>query len=278
MRLGIAAAVVALAVGSAALGTIDGPPQTETVLAAGDIATCTGAGDEATAKIVQREPGLVLAVGDLVDRPGTASEFTRCYGPTWGRFRSRTRPVPGTNEYLARDAAPYRDYFGLRRTYSAFDLGTWRLYALDSEDVSPAQVDWLRNDLARHPKRCILAYWHRPRFSSGVHGDSPRVRPFWRLLFAAGADIVLNGRDHDYERFSRLDAAGDWEWFHGIREFVVGTGGQPLQRDKGTSYTTRAIQWWTHGVLRLRLGDRGYSWSYRATDGAFQDYGGEACR
>jgi hypothetical protein len=271
-------AVIALAVASVGLAAVAGPPETETVLAAGDIGSCTSGNDERTAAIVARHKGTVLALGDLAYERGTADEFKRCYAPSWGRFKHRTRPVPGNHEYVTRDAAPYKAYWGLDRTYYAFDVGTWRLYALDSEDVSAAQLAWLERDLERHPHRCVLAYWHRPLFSSGPHGNQRDVRPFWRLLYQAGADIVLNGHDHDYERFSRLDPDGGWDWFHGIREFVVGTGGKSLYRNINTTPTTRAVQWWTYGVLQLELGQRGYSWSFLPTNREFRDYGGEPCR
>jgi hypothetical protein len=191
---------------------------------------------------------------------------------------SRPDPAGPRHGRVDRRNGPYRAYFGLRRTYYAFDLGAWRLYALDSEDVSPAQLVWLRADLAQNPRRCILGYWYRPLFGSGIYGGDDRVRPFWRALDAAGADVVLNGADPDYERFTRLDPAGNFEWFHGIRSFVVGTGGQGLRHVLSTTPNTRAIQWWSHGVLRMRLGDRGYSWSFIPAGTDFSDYGGEDCR
>jgi hypothetical protein len=278
MRLGIALAIVALAAASVGFAAWDGPPESETVIAAGNIASCAGTGDERTAALVAKEPGTVLPLGDLTYPRGSAAELRRCYGHSWGRFRARSRPVPGDNEYATGDGAPYRDYFDLARTYYAFDLGAWRLYALDSESVTPVQLNWLRRDLAANPRRCVLAYWHRPLFSSGYNGDTPSVRPFWRLLVAARAEVVLNANDHDYERFTRLDASGGSNWSGGIREFVVGTGGRWLRPAGGVTWRTKAIQWWRNGVLRLQLGEHGYSWTYLTPDGRFEDFGGDECR
>jgi len=277
MRLGVVLAVLALAAGTVVAAALEASPHVETVLAAGNIATCAGKGDERTAAIVAREPGTVLTLGNAAYPRGTSLDYARCYGRSWGRFRSRTRPAPGSRDYLTQEAGPYRSYFGLDRTYDAFDLGSWRLYALDSENVSSAELAWLRRDLERQPHRCVLAFWDRPRFSSGAHGDQERVRPFWQLLYAAGAEIVLSGHDADYERFTRLTPTGDPDWFNGIREFVVGTGGARLSADVRTDSRTRAVEWWAPGILRLRLGSRGYSWRFLSAGGPVIDFGGEPC-
>jgi hypothetical protein len=215
---------------------------------------------------------------------GSAPQYARCYGPAWGSFRSRTRPVPGEVDYRTGSAAGFRSYFRLRRPYYAYDVGSWRLYALDGERVSGTQLSWLRRDLAQHPHRCVLAYWSRPLFSSGPKGGQARVRPLWQALVAAKADVIVSGQDGDYEQFTRLLPNGDGDWIHGIREFVVGTGGAPLARRVDTSWRTVAVQWWTHGVLQLKLGRYGYGWRFLPSSAphgkpsTFTDYGGEDCR
>ena len=277
VRIAAVVAVLAVAVGTVVAAAADRPPEPVTVLAAGEIADCARPDDERTAALVAREPGTVLALGGAVRGRGTLAEFQRCYDPTWGRFRDRTRPVPGDNEYEVPGAAGYRSYFGLDRTYYAYDLGDWRLYALDSERITEAQLEWLRRDLARNPRSCVLAYWHTPLYASGRR-RARAVRPLWQILRGAGAEIVLNADQHNYERFFRIGARDDLDWQHGIREFVVGTGGRVLFERPWAHRYGRAFTAQNHGVLRLRLGKDGYSWRFLSVDEAYQDYGGEGCR
>jgi acid phosphatase type 7 len=253
------------------------PDQGVTVYAAGDIARCayrdpaySGAADTAAtvaAGLAQDPEAVVLALGDLTYPNGAMKEFTDCYAPTWGRFKDRTWPAPGNHEYYTPGAKPYFDWWGARagRGYYSFELGTWHIISLDS-NLAPAQhaaqLDWLRADLAAHPARCTLAYWHHPLFSSGGHGSIPKMRDAWQLLYAAGAELVLSGHDHDYERFAPQDADGRLDPTHGIRQFVVGTGG---------AYPTPFLLTVPHsevrdsnrtGVLRLRLYTGGYGWEF----------------
>jgi 3',5'-cyclic AMP phosphodiesterase CpdA len=248
-----------------------------TVYAAGDIARCagrdpaySGAADTAgtvAAGLAQDPEAVVLALGDLTYPRGARKEFTDCYAPTWGRFKDRTWPAPGNHEYYTPGARPYFDWWGTRagRGYYSFELGTWHVISLDS-NLAPAQhaaqLDWLRADLAAHPARCTLAYWHHPLYSSGGHGSIPKMRDAWQLLYAAGAELVLSGHDHDYERFAPQDADGRLDPTHGIRQFVVGTGG---------AYPTPFLFTVAHsevrdsnrtGVLRLRLYTGGYGWEF----------------
>jgi Calcineurin-like phosphoesterase len=253
----------------------------KTLVAAGDIADCTSSGDEQTAAIVARTSGTVAALGDEAYDTGSAEEFARCYAPSWGRFRGRTRPAVGNHEYLTEGAAGYFAYFGARAAppggWYSYDLGAWHAVVLNSNcgpaggcEQGSAQEQWLRADLAAHPARCTLAYWHHPRYSSGPHGDDATVEPFWRDLAAARADVVLSGHDHDYERFAPK---------RGIREFVVGTGGRshyPILRRTAGSVVRN---WTAYGVLRLTLRPAGYSWRFLPVRGAsFTDGGSARCR
>jgi 3',5'-cyclic AMP phosphodiesterase CpdA len=248
-----------------------------TVYAAGDIARCpypdaaySGAADTAAtiaAGLAQDPRAVVLAVGDLTYPRGTAQEFRDCYEPTWGRFKDRTWPAPGNHEYYTPHAAPYFAYFGARagRGYYSVELGAWHVISLDS-NLAPAehaaQIEWLRADLASHPARCTLAFWHHPLYSSGGHGSIPKMRDAWQLLYDAGAELVLSGHDHDYERFAPQDADGNVDTARGIRQFVVGTGG---------AYPTPFLLFAAHsevrdasrqGVLRLTLSAAGYDWEF----------------
>jgi hypothetical protein len=139
-------------------------------------------------------------------------------------------------------------------------------------NASP-QLAWLRADLAAHPSAHVLAYWHHPRFSSGVHGPSLVGQRFWEALYAAGADIVLNGHDHDYERFAPQDPWARPDPSYGIREFVVGTGGTAL-RTRSASADNSQVFAAAHGVLELTLRADGYDWRFVPVAGtSFTDAG-----
>lgn len=274
MRLRLAAVPAGLALAAAAHAEA---PAAAIVYAAGDIARCAyrdaaWSGAAATAATVAarlaREPeAVVLALGDLTYPRGAAAEFRDCYAPTWGRFKDRTWPAPGNHEYYTPGAAPYFSYFGARAGggFYALQLGGWRLISLDS-NLKPAehaaQLDWLRTELATHPARCTLAFWHHPLYSSGGHGSIPKMRDAWRMLHEAGAELVLSGHDHDYERFAPQDADGRPDPARGLRQFVVGTGGAyptPFLWPRPNSEVRDASR---YGVLRLRLLDGGYEWEF----------------
>ena len=200
------------------------PVPAEVVLVgAGDIALCDGMNDEATAALLAERPGVVFTLGDNAYDDGSAEDFRDCFGPSWGRVKDRIElPVPGNHEYDTRDAAAYKEYFGERAvrngaTWYSVDLGAWHVVVLDSTcnrveggcGPDSPQLAWLRDDLAASDARCTLALFHHPRFSSGDHGSDDDVAPFWDVLYAAGADLVLNGHEHDYERFAPQDPAGN---------------------------------------------------------------------
>jgi hypothetical protein len=262
-----------------------------TLLAAGDIARCGTNGDEQTAALLVRLPGTVLALGDMAYPDGSAAEFARCYAASWGRFRDRTHPVPGNHDYHTPDASGYYDFFGSRagqrgKGWYSFSLGGWRLIALNSncDDVGGCsagseQERWLRADLAAHPARCTLAFWHHPRFSSGTtHGSDAAVGPLWTALHDAGADLVLSGHEHNYERFAPLDPQGRVDPARGIREFVVGTGGRSHYRFGPPLPGSEVRSDDTFGVLQLQLRPNGYNWRFVPTkDGSFEDAGSGTC-
>lgn len=250
------------------------------LVGAGDIATC-GEDDLATAALLDSIAGTVFTTGDNAYRDGTAAQFRDCYGPGWGRHRGRTRPSPGNHDYHVTDAAGYFGYFGSRagpagRGYYAYDRGAWRVYSLNSEVLSAAQLAWLKADLAAHPSRCSLAYWHHPRFSSGRHGNRPEIGSLWRPLYLAGVELVVNGHDHDYERFAPQRPSGLRTW-KGIRQFVVGTGGAGLRDFESVQPNSLARQASAHGVLKLVLRDGSYSWRFVSVDGTYTDSGSARC-
>jgi 3',5'-cyclic AMP phosphodiesterase CpdA len=231
---------------------------------------------------------MVLTLGDHTYPHGRAKEFTDCYGPTWGQFKDRTWPAPGNHEYYTPQAAPYFAYFGERagRGYYSLDIKGWHIVSLDS-NLNPAehatQIEWLRADLASHPARCTLAFWHHPLYSSGGHGSIPKMRDAWRLLQDAGAELVLSGHDHDYERFAPQDADNHLDRARGMRQFVVGTGGAYPTPFLLTVRNSEMRDSGRTGVLRLRLLDGRYEWEFlesaRLTPLGLPapDSGGDAC-
>jgi hypothetical protein len=251
------------------------------VIAAGDIGEC-GFGAMETGEILDRLPGTLLALGDLAYMHGNAANFRECYEPAWGRHLSRTRPVPGNHEYETPGASSYFDYFGSQAGargsgYYAFNAGPWRLIALNSEismgNGSPQQT-WLRSELETTRNPCTLAYWHRPLFTSGPNGSNPDTQPLWRTLTEFGVDVVVNGHEHMYERFSPQDANGRSS-ATGIRQFTVGTGGAHLYAPL-TAAPNSEIRARAYGILMLTLGGNGYQWEF-VTNSALHESGSASC-
>lgn len=263
------------------------------LVGAGDIASCDDlSGAEATAKLIDKIPGTVFAVGDLAYPNGSDTDFANCYGPTWGRFKDRTRPVPGNHEYRSDGASGYSRYWKdaagyPRNGYYSYDVGTWHVVALNSEcgavggcDASSPEGRWLRSDLESHPAACTLAYFHKPLFSSGAaHGNDPEMKALWKILYGAGADVVVNGHDHDYERFAPQDPDGKADAEHGIREFVVGTGGKNSHRRFGPTQPNSELRdSLTYGVLKLTLHRDSFDWEFVPESGkSFTDRGTGKC-
>ena len=257
------------------------------LLAAGDIAGCNWDADEATAQLVESQPGTVATLGDNVYSDGTAEQYATCYDPTWGRFKDRTMPAPGNHDYNTAGAVGYYAYFGAAagdpaKGYYSYDLGSWHIIVLNSNiDMSAgsAQEQWLRDDLAAHPAACTLAYWHHPRFSSGSsHGNNKDTAPLFQALYDAGAEIVLSGHDHDYERFAPQTPDAQPDSVLGIREFVVGTGGARFYDFDPPQPNSEVRNNDTHGVLKLTLSPDGYSWEFLPVAGSTStDSGSGTC-
>ena len=249
------------------------------LLAAGDIADSTFR-SEKTAQLLDRNAGQVLELGDATYTDGTASEYQNYYAPTWGRHLWRTWAVAGNHEYNTDNANPYWDYFGSAAGprglgYYSYDVGGWHVVVLNGNctqvggcNAGSTQEQWLKDDLANHPARCTLATWHQPRFTSTSPGapDSTYL-DFWKDLQAAGADVVLNGHDHAYERFAPQTPAGVAD-ANGIRQFTVGTGGRSEVSASGRDPNSQIRIDDTFGILRLDLTATGYSWKFLPVDGS----------
>jgi hypothetical protein len=258
------------------------------MIGAGDISDCNNNNDEATAKILDANPnGIVFVLGDNAYETGSTTEFNTCYNPTWGRHKGRTMPAVGNHEYGTTNAAGYFGYFGAAagdatKGYYSYNTGDWHVIVLNShlgETPSSAQLTWLGDDLIANTKSCTLAYWHHPRFSSGFeHGNNSAMQPFWQLLYDHGADVVLNGHDHDYERFAPQTPTGVADSQNGIREFVVGTGGRALYNQGTLKANSEVYNSNTFGVLKLALSPGAYSWEFIPVAGqTFTDSGSGSC-
>jgi hypothetical protein len=237
----------------------------------------------------QSEVVAVLPLGDTQYQKGSFSAFQKSYGPTWGRLKKISHPVPGNHEYETEGASGYYQYFGAaagdpQKGYYSIDLGQWHLIALNSNcdavggcEAGSPQERWLKTDLATHPKACTLAYWHHPRFSSGLHGSDERFEAFLQDLYQSGAELILAGHDHDYERFapqgpnSKADRKG-------VRAFVVGTGGASHYAFKTILPNSEVRNSDTFGVLQLTLLPNAYQWKFVPVEGkSFTDSGSDTC-
>ncbi len=257
---------------------------TEIFVGAGDIGQCGNGGvPQATARLLDSIDGTVFALGDNAYPSGSAQDYRNCYDPTWGRHKNRTRPVAGNHEYDTPSASAYYEYFGgnagpFGAGYYSFELGNWHVIALNSNipvGRASAQAAWLRADMAARTGKCMIAYWHFPLFSSSRHGNQEQMREFWRILYEAGADIVLSAHDHVYERFGPQDPDGGADMERGIREFVVGTGGAPPYPFVDVKPNSE-VRLSTNGVLKLALKAGSYDWTYVPVSGP-ADSGSGTC-
>src|SRR5215216_5338051 len=260
------------------------------LVGAGDIASCRSTGDEETAGLLAGIRGTVATFGDNAYPKGTAANFAECYKPSWGKFKARTMPSPGNHEYETAGASGYFDYFGRAagipgEGYYSFDLGSWHVISLNSNcsyvggcGPGSPQEQWLKADLVAHSNACTLAYWHHPRFSSGLHGDTSSVAAFWDNLYQAGAEVVLNGHDHVYEHFVPLNPSGQTDPAQGISQFTVGTGEAELTEFAGDNSLSDVQIAGANGVLVMELHRDGYNWQFVTTpNGETADKGSASC-
>jgi hypothetical protein len=263
-------------------------PNAIVLVGAGDIADCSRTQDEATAKLLDNIPGTVFTVGDNAYPNGTLSEYNNCYSPTWGRHKARTYPAIGDNEYNSGTATGYFTYYGAaagdpNKGYYSYNLGSWHIIVLNSNCTqvggctpSSPQGQWLQADLAANPRTCTLAIFHEPLFSSSG-GDSDMVN-FWTPLYTAGADIILNGHRHNYERFALQNPNGAADPGRGIREFVIGTGGSSLSSFGSVKANSAVRNNTAHGVLKFTLHPTSYEWEFVPIAGqTFTDSGSAEC-
>jgi hypothetical protein len=260
------------------------------VLAAGDIAKCPANDHAKVATLLHSQPGQFLALGDIAYPNGRLSDFQDCYDPYFGSEKARTRPVPGNHEYDMGTAAGYLTYFGSRAapngtTWYSFDVGAFHFVVLDSDctfvggcNAGSAQYRWLQADLAASTTPCLIAAFHHTPWSSATgYGKPTTMVQIMQLLQQQGADAILAGHMHSYERFARMDANGQLDPT-GFRTFVAATGGDG-QFALGTPVTgSEARQTGTYGLLRLDLSASSYSWRFLPVAGStYTDSGTDHC-
>jgi 3',5'-cyclic AMP phosphodiesterase CpdA len=267
------------------LRIVDPPVPDAVLVGAGDMAGCGMEAPIKTAKLVDRIPGIVFTVGDNVYPAGSPTIYPECYGPSWGRHMWRTRPLPGNHDWdSSGSAAAYFAYFGAASEpplgYYSYSAGAWHVVALNSNiaaHAGSAQYEWLKADLAASATSCLMVVWHHPLFSSGQNGNSSRMRDAWRLLQQWGAEFVVSGHDHTYERFAPQDADGRANP-SGLRQFVVGTGGYSLYDLGHRQANSEVFENRTWGVIKFTLKRQSYEWEFVPIDGqTFRDAGSAAC-
>ncbi len=262
------------------------------LVGAGDIADCgESAQDEETAQLLDALPNAtVFTLGDNAYNIGTASEFANCYEPTWGRHKARTRPSPGNHDYGTPGAAGYFGYFGAAagdpgKGYYSYDVGDWHVIVLNTNcfpvggcDPGDPQEQWLRNDLAANPTDCTLAYFHHPLFTSRTDSQDPASETFWQVLYQHGADLIVTGHAHVYERFAPQTPTGALDLSYGIRQITAGTGGYSLYSFETVAPNSQVRLNDAHGVLKLTLHPTSYDWQFLPVAGRTStDAGTTAC-
>jgi acid phosphatase type 7 len=292
--LGVSASLIVWACGGGSrppgspspIPTASSAPLVATLVGAGDIGMCGSMGPESTAKLIDNVDGIVFTTGDNAYMNGSSQQYHDCYEPSWGRHRDRTRPAPGNHEYETAGGMAYYDYYGANAGpqglgYYSFSAGQWHIVSLNSAismGVGSPQLEWLKDDLAQTRAACVAAIWHHPLFSAGPNPTVPDTVYLWRALYDAGADIVINGHDHMYERFALQTPDGVADPRRGIREFVVGTGGAALTMLTRPKVNIESLITGTFGVLKLTLQPNSYSWQFLNASGSATDFGSDSCR
>ena len=260
------------------------PGDTITVVVAGDIASLTNSEHYETAKLIdQIKPNHILTVGDNQYDSGTLAEFKAHYDKSWGKYKSITHPATGNHEWED-NLNGYKSYFGAQaypngKPYYTWDAGQFHFVSVDSNTMyekgsDSTQLSWLKADLAANTKPCVVGYWHHPRFNSGEYGDLTQVSPYWNAFADAKADVVFNGHDHHYERFSPLSKTGAVDKVNGMRAAIVGIGGDYLYTERTPRPGVESYFNDSHGVMKLTLSGTSYSWEVIDTAGKVRDKAG----
>lgn len=265
------------------------PTPAPMLIGAGDIAYCEPQKNNSadTARIIDLYPAaIVFTAGDNNQDDGNYGRYENCYGPTWGRFKDRTRPSMGNHDHKTENGAPYHMYFGeaagmYGHGFYSYEVGEWHIIALNSNcdsgcEPGSLQEQWLRDELAANRARCTLLYWHHPMWTSGPERELGFISGFWNAAVEGDADVAVNGHNHQYERFAPMDELGNYDP-SGVRQFVVGTGGAPLYGFTKALPNSEVRYNSSHGVILFKLYPASYEWVFISTTGDFQDSGSADC-
>jgi predicted phosphodiesterase len=256
---------------------------------AGDISMCNRSDHFDTALLLDIYPGAIFTAGDNTNDEGFADEYKNCFDSSWGRYKSRIHPVPGNHDYGVKEGKPYFDYFGSRagrksEGYYSYDVGPWHIISLNSNceyvdcSADSDQYRWLKRDLKNNTALCTMAIWHHPRVSSAPEGKDKSVKPFWDLLYEYGAEVIVNGHSHIYERYAPQNSELKLDWENGMVQFIVGTGGAYFEDLKNVQPNSKAKILQTHGILVFSLFEDHYDWGFLPVDGvSFYDSGTMYC-
>lgn len=253
------------------------------LVGAGDIASCSESADTATGQLLAEKRGEAFAPGDMAYDRGSLAEYQNCYQPVWGHANGRMHPSPGNHEYGTSGAAGYFDYWAERagprgNGYYHFDVGSFtRVFSLNSETNISDAAQYVR-DVGNGGRACVFAYWHKPLKSSGEHGNISSSLPLWQAVFDIGGDLVLNGHDHNYERFGGLDRNGAPVSGERMREIVVGTGGKEL-RGFNSPVPGSQVRASVFGLIDVDIESNQdvYEWHFESTNSSFTDSGFDSC-
>ena len=257
---------------------------------AGDIAICGQEGDDLTAALLRDRvgSGLYFIAGDASNEDGSLYEYQNCFEPSWGQLVPDLRVVPGNHDYHSNPLENFWLYFdGVAgepgKGWYSFEHGGWHIVMLNSNcgyvgcGPSSEQIAWLKADLANSSSACTLAVWHHPRFNSGFAGNAEWLHYFWEALHDHGADVVVTGHDHHYERIAKVDPMGRPQDPGGIRSFIVGTGGAGFYAiDKILPISEVRITR-QFGIIQFEFFPDGYTWQFINVDGELLDQGSDAC-
>jgi len=264
-------------------------PTPATFVGAGDIAICGQDGDDLTSELLDKIPGMIFTTGDNSNESGTMYQYQNCFGPSWGRHLARIYPSPGNHDYNSGSLEAYFSYFypssgDPGKNYYSFDLGNWHIVSLNNNcsEISCGpesdQIKWLKQDLEAHSNLCTLAFYHKPRWSSGPTMGDGLSAVIWKTLYAGKVDVVVNGDEHHYERFARMGPDGAPDRISGIRQFIVGTGGAYHGLIDHIAVGSEVRHTGTFGVIRFTLYPSSYSWEFVPVDGeSFTDFGQDTC-
>lgn len=240
-----------------------------------------------------------LALGDEQYLRGQYANFMRWYDPSYGRVKNITYPIPGNHEYYTPGAAGYYRYFGKRAHgapgYYSFDLGEWHVVALNSQlcknktwypdtgyvhnlpgwgcHAGSPEYRWLERDLTQHDDAaCTMALMHHPMYKWSywdLRDDHRIQKSLLKLLDAHGADVVLTGHWHNYQRFAPMNPRGHTDP-NGAAEFIVGTGGDTYNPPPKNMPEPEGLEFFndgSYGILQMTLHPDSYDWKFVAAAG-----------